>query len=409
MTPRILVIATLDTKETEARYLCRLVSERGADPVLLDVGILGNPVAPPDVTHDQVAAAEGLTIGEVRDMGSRGAAVSAMMKGVAKLVATFHERQPFAGGVGIGGAEGAVLAASALGALPFGMPKMIVSPILSGVRACGPFVGTNDIALLHSVADMQGVNSVTARILELAATYVTGGAHTDLDSWPEPPRGRVAMTMNGNTTTIGTAVTHSLEALGHEVVAFHSNGVGGKSMERLLEEGAFVAAVDLATNELVEEVVGGLFPVEGRLLLRAGTRIPRVVLPGCLDFICQGSPQTIDPRFRNRRMDFHNPEVTLVQVSRAEASNIAAAFVGRLEASEGQINVVLPIGGLSLGGSSGGVFCDGPDWGAVEEALLERLANSSLSVKVVDAAINDASVATAVLDCFSELVVTSAV
>ena len=44
--------------------------------------------------------------------------------------------------VTLGGAEGAVLGASAMMGLPIGVPKIIVTPIASGQRRFGPLVGT---------------------------------------------------------------------------------------------------------------------------------------------------------------------------------------------------------------------------------------------------------------------------
>lgn len=404
---KILVIATLDTKGPEAAYLCERVAERGAKPLLIDVGILGEPDSvTPDVTRAEVAEAAGRTIDEVRAAGARGTAVEQMMGGLRQLVPGLLANNDVSGGVGIGGAEGAVLASAALSALPFGLPKIIVSPILSGVRRCGPFVRHEDIALLHSVADLQGINYHTATVLDLAASMVAGGgARVD---WPEPSQGRVGMSLNGNTTKVGTQIRKELEKDGYEVVSFHSNGVGGVTMEEIAAQGGFSAVVDLTTNELVEEVVDGLFPVRDRLRVSGRTAVPRVVVPGCLDFVCQGSLDEVEERFRNRPMDIHNPEVTLVRVSKEEAKLIAREFVLRLLESQGPVRVVVPTGGLSIPGSPGGNFPDPEADAAFTRALVEE-AEDDLALSLVEAPINDDRVARAVVGAFAEVVADPAI
>jgi uncharacterized protein (UPF0261 family) len=178
------------------------------------------------------------------------------------------------------------------------------------------------------------------------------------------------------------------------VTSFHSNGVGGVAMERLADEGKLDLLIDLTVNELTEEVTQGLFPVQDRLRLTAA--IPRVVIPGCLDFICQES-DAVQPRFRDRPADAHNPELWLVQVSDAEARAIAAAFVDRLAASVGPVRVVVPLRGVSLAGSPGGVFPGAGGRGPAVAALLDA-ARGRIDASTVDAPINDAAVAEAVLE-----------
>src|SRR5687768_17332791 len=60
-TPRagttIAVLATLDTKGEEARFLREQLAELGSKALLVDLGVLGEPVTTADVTREQVAEA----------------------------------------------------------------------------------------------------------------------------------------------------------------------------------------------------------------------------------------------------------------------------------------------------------------------------------------------------------------
>jgi uncharacterized protein (UPF0261 family) len=395
----VLVVATLDTKGAEAAYLCERIVDTGATPVLVDSGVLGTADGiAPAVTRHEVARAGGHTLDEVIATGSRGAAVELMMAGLRALVPELSARRSFVGACGIGGAEGALLAASALRELPFGIPKVVLSPILSGVREFAPFVGAQDLVLVHSVVDLQGLNTYTRAMLDLTARLACVGSVA-----PEHRRNgarRVGMSLNGNTTTVGTQIREALERRGCEVVAFHSNGVGGVAMERLAQSDGLDAVIDLTTNELVEEVVTGLFPVRDRL--RIAANVPRVVVAGCLDFVCQPGVDRIDPRFRDRPRDLHNPEITLVRVNRHEAGRIASELVERLAASDAPVRLIVPTGGLSLGGSPGGSFHDADADAAFARSVVDA-ADGRLELELVDAAINDDAVAAAVVDAFDAI------
>ena len=122
-----------------------------------------------------MARAAGHDLDEIRAAGSRGAAVAAHARGRARGRA----RRLFATGaihgvLCLGGAEGALLGAAAMQALPVGVPKLLVSPSASGRRAFGPFVGESDVTVMHSVVDILGLNEISRAIFDNAAAAIVG-------------------------------------------------------------------------------------------------------------------------------------------------------------------------------------------------------------------------------------------
>ncbi len=108
----------------------------GADPIVVDSGILGEAeecVA--DVSRAEVAREGGHELDEIRTAGSRGKAVELMEKGVRAVCLRLWLEGKLDGALCLGGAEGAILGAAAMRALPVGVPKLIVSPSASGRRA----------------------------------------------------------------------------------------------------------------------------------------------------------------------------------------------------------------------------------------------------------------------------------
>ena len=141
-TPRIALIATLDTKGEEIAYVRDRVRALGGEAVVIDSGILGEPSGcVPAVSRAEVAEAAGHGLEEVRGAGSRGAAVELMQAGVRAVVDRLWGERAIDGVLCLGGAEGALLGAAAVAGLPVGVPKLIVSPSASGRRPFGPFMG----------------------------------------------------------------------------------------------------------------------------------------------------------------------------------------------------------------------------------------------------------------------------
>src|ERR1700754_3859443 len=176
VTPAVALIGTLDTKGDEIAYVRDRLVAVGVGEIVIDSGTLGNPGCRPDITHEEVAAAGGHALADVQAAGSRGAAVVLMKDGVRAIVTQLFAEGTIHGVLCLGGAEGALLGAAAMHALPVGVPKLIVSPSASGRRSFGPFVGEGDVTGMHSVIDMLGLNAIARAIFDNAAAAVVGMA-----------------------------------------------------------------------------------------------------------------------------------------------------------------------------------------------------------------------------------------
>lgn len=396
----VALIATLDTKGPEAALLADLIRARGAKVRVYDTGTRPHPdgALRPDVTSDAIARGGGTTIAEVGALGSRGEAIAAISRGLASILPDDFRRGAFDRAIVIGGLNGAVVGSAGLQQLPFGVPKLIVTPLASGVRQFATFVGTADIATMHSVVDLQGVNSFTTEVLNLAAAYITGPA-MEAEAAPKE-RGSLAITMNGNTTPVGMMIMGELDAQGWDTVAFHSNGVGGSAMERLAAEGRFTGVIDLTTNEIVDRELGGVYPgPPTRMRVLADSGLPMVFVPGCVDFINQIPALVPEGRKRTR----HSPELDLVRVTAAEAEKIGRIFAESVNLHTGPVEVVAPTGGFSPSAVAGGPLHDPAADLAFLRALTECL-DSRIQVSQVDASINEAPTARAVLDALHRVI-----
>jgi len=367
----VLLIGTLDTKGPEVAYVRDRVRALGVEPIVADSGILGEPLdIVPDVPRAEVAALAGTTIDALRNAGTRGKAVHGMLPGLRRLALDLYKAGRLHGAAALGGAEGAVLGASAMMGLPIGVPKIIVTPIASGHRRFGPLVGTKDVMVVHSVIDILGLNPISRAVFDNVAAALAGMAQHAHPLDMTGDQRRVAITMLGNTTKAVMRIRDRLAEHGLESVIFHSNGVGGPAMEELAGDGMFVGVIDFTTDELTDELVGG-FHAAGPNRLRTIGRLglPQVVVPGCIDFTVHGRPEAVPAHLRGRPVYTHNPEFTLVRTLPDEMAQLGHIFAVRLNEATGPLSVVVPTQGLSIPSVPGGVFWDP----AADARFLEEL------------------------------------
>ncbi|HMQ54601.1 MAG TPA: Tm-1-like ATP-binding domain-containing protein [Anaerolineae bacterium] len=350
MAKTVALVGTLDTKGPEIAYLRDRCQALGLETLVVDSGILGEPLGiEPDFSREVVAAAAGSTIEALRHAGSRGAAVHEMMKGVRQVLLDLYGQGRLNGVACLGGAEGAVMGAHAMQALPIGLPKLLATPIASGKRHFGPLTGLKDVMVIHSVVDILGLNPISYAIFDNMAAALKGmadhGHVIDLDAGER----YVAITMLGNTTKAVMAAKERLAEEGLEAIIFHANGVGGPAMEELAEQGLFSGVIDFTTDELTDELVGGFHnggPNRLRVIGRLG--LPQVVVPGCIDFSVHGPPEAVPDKLRGRPMYTHNPVFTLVRTLKPEMVELGRRFAERLNESTGPLKIAYPTRGLSI-------------------------------------------------------------
>ncbi|HUL36225.1 MAG TPA: Tm-1-like ATP-binding domain-containing protein, partial [Thermodesulfobacteriota bacterium] len=158
----LLIIATLDTKGREAAYVKDCVEKLGIHSILMDVGTLAEPLSHPDITRDEVLKAAGYDPDSIKEK-DRSVAFAAVQRGGTVLARRLFEDGKLHGVFGMGGGTGTAIATHIMRSLPFGLPKVVLSTVAS--RDVKEYVGTKDIVMFHSVADILGLNAFMRLIL----------------------------------------------------------------------------------------------------------------------------------------------------------------------------------------------------------------------------------------------------
>jgi uncharacterized protein (UPF0261 family) len=378
MSPTVLLIGTLDTKGDEYAFLRDRLTDAGVDVLLADVGTLEPPRTQADISREEVAAGTGADPAALAEAGDRGAAVTAMADAAAVLARTLHDAGRIDGVLAAGGSGNTAIATRAMQALPVGVPKLMVSTMAAGDTR--DYVGSRDVAMMASVADVAGVNSVSARVLANAAAAMAGMVSAPPVELAEE-RPLVGATMFGVTTPCLTTARGELERLGYEPVIFHATGVGGQAMEGLMESGFLSGVLDVTTTELCDDLVGGVLSAgPDRLEMAGRLGLPQVVSVGALDMVNFGARDTVPPQFEDRNLYVHNPVVTLMRTTREENAELGRRIASKLSKATGPTALFIPLGGVSMIDAEGQPFHD-PE---ADAALFEELRTVGGSVELVE-------------------------
>jgi uncharacterized protein (UPF0261 family) len=386
----VLLIATFDTKEQEAQFLIRCIRARGVEVLTMDAGILSPAGIPVDVDQRRVARRGGKSLEDLLAAGDKGACLFNMIRGAEILTAELYEQGRFRGVISIGGGQGTDIGCSAMRCLPTGVPKLMVSTVASGRATFGPFVGTKDITLMHSVADMQGLNFLTRRILENAAGAICGMVQGDGSTDPGSQGIPVALSMLGTTTPGALRAKAILEDRGFEVVAFHQNGTGGIAMEDMIRGTEFKGVLDLNLHEIGDRYVGGLHGAirEDRLEAAGDVGIPQFVVPGSINYMVLGPLESLAPQMRARKLIVHNSYLTLVRLNHEELRGVGRLVAEKLNRASGVTRVFIPLQGYSFPDRRGLPHWD-PEGNQVFVEALKADLNPEIPLVELDAHIND--------------------
>jgi uncharacterized protein (UPF0261 family) len=367
----VLLIGTLDTKGVELQFVRELLHQAGVATLVLDAGVQGPPHFSPDIARSAVFAAAGTTLAAVQKAGDRGRAVEAAARGATKIALDLLAQGKVDGVLGLGGSAGTTIATAAMRALPFGIPKLMVSTLASGqVR---PYVGVRDILMMHSVVDISGLNRISRTVLSNAAQAMTGMVRASPQSAirnPQLDKPLLAATMFGVTTPCVEAARQILEETGHEVLVFHATGTGGLTLESFISDGLIGGVLDLTTTELADELVGGILSAGRDRLTAAGMKgIPQVISLGALDMVNFGPPDSVPEKFKGRRFYQHNPNVTLMRTTPEENDRLGKEIAEKASAARGSTAVLIPLRGVSAIDAEGKPFW----WPEADKALFASL------------------------------------
>ena len=381
----IAVVGTFDSKAEEHTFLKERISQRGLRALTINVGTNAASPVPVNldlfesITKDANSAAQG-----------RDRAINLMLRAAKLQIKRLYENGEICAIISAGGGTGTHICTSLMRELPLGVPKVMISTVAS--RNMADIVSTKDITMIHSVADLLGVNSISGNILDKAAAAICAMAQSQ---WrPAEVKKRIALPFFGFITAGAEATRSALEARGYEVVAFHANGTGGMAMEELAAEGYFDGILDLATHELADHLLDGYCGAIGpqRYEPVPGRSIPRLVVPGGLDCaVLEFTRQNIPDRYKHRKIFFYDFR-SAIRLNIEETTYLANQLAEKLNRGAANIKVLIPARGWSEADREGGPLYD-PEINSIFTGRLKEVLDPQIEIQEVDLHINDGAFA----------------
>ncbi len=396
---KILIISTLDTKGVETFYLRDKIRQLGKTPIVLDISMRPSEGFAPDIASDIVAEAGGSTYKEILISRERAKNTAIMTKGASSIAIDMWKRGELDGIIGIGGSTGSLIATDVMRALPFGVPKMMISSTAALPGMSTRYIDIGDIALFHSVVEISGLSDVLRNVIDRAAYGICG--MVEAESPPGVKRGEgkkaIALTMLGPCEKCASRVRQALEAKGFDVIGFSAAGIGDRAMEAMVEQGLFSGVIDLAPGAVIEYLVGGMRDAGPTRMEAAGrSGIPQVISTCGLNHITPPKSKYTENHKNRRRYDLDKFR-TWLRASPDELKKAAIEFKRKLNNAAGPVKIVLPMKGWSSVDAPGGVTYD-PD---EDRVFLEELKNGlkkGINIIEVDANMEEPLFAEAVVN-----------
>jgi uncharacterized protein (UPF0261 family) len=388
----VLLIGTFDTKGAEFDFLRTILHASDIATLAIDAGVINPPTVPVDLPREKFYRSTDADLTKLAANGNRGEAIHRACQAATKTVRQLYREGKVQGILSLGGSAGTAIGTAAMRALPYGVPKLMVSTLASG--QVSHFVDVSDILMMHSVVDFCGLNRFSRQILRNAANAMIGmvrGVQNSLAETSDRPL--LSATMFGVTTPCIEQSRKILESNGLELLVFHATGTGGRTMEAMIRDGLISGVLDITTTELADELVGGILSAgKDRLTAAAIGGVPQVISVGALDMVNFGPPNTVPERFRERKFYQHNPHVTLMRTTPEENDLLGKEIAQKASASNSPTAILLPLRGVSAMDREGQPFW----WPEADQALFQSIRNwISPSVELVelDCHINDSQFA----------------
>jgi uncharacterized protein (UPF0261 family) len=392
----IAVVGTFDSKAEEHFFIKNAIEQRGIRALTVNVGTKGPSPSPASIDFFELMQQQ-----ENLNFENRDESIHAMIQAAKTRITQMQHDGEICGMISAGGGTGTHICTSIMRELPLGVPKVMVSTVAS--RDMADTVGTKDITMIHSVADLLGVNSISGMILDKAAAGICAMVQSN---WlPEEQKKRIALPFFGFITAGAEATKHALEKLGYEVVAFHANGTGGMAMEELAAEGYFDGILDFATHELADDLMNGYCSGIGpqRYEPVPGQTIPRLVVPGGLDCaVLEFTRNSIPDEYKNRKIFFYDFR-SAIRLNAEETTHLANQLAEKLNKDTANNKMLNPIRGWSEADRQDGPLYD-PEMNRLFVQRLKKLLNPQIEIQEVDHHINDAAFGEIAANVMDEMV-----
>ena len=380
----VLIISTLDTKREETRYLKYKFKEIDVLPLLMDLSMRGKEKSRAELTPSDVASAGGSSIEEINRSTKRSTITDIIIDGATKIAKDLYDAGKISGVMALGGSTGSLMATDVMRALPFGIPKLMISSTAALPGLSTRYIGIGDILLFHSVIEISGVTDMLVNVMDRACYAMKGMTKYVDHPLAAKAKKTIAMTMLGPCEQCASAVRTALETKGYQVTGFSAAGVGDRAMEKMIAEGFFQGVIDLAPGGVGEHYFGFMRDGGPNRLESAGKiGIPQIISTCSVNHMTP-SRSRYKKEFHERRKYDLDKFRTWLRMSPDELKQVAREFARKLNGSTAPVALMIPTQGWSSVDAPGNTTFD-PDEDRIFIHTLRELLDPQVRIIEVNA------------------------
>lgn len=401
----IVIVCNLDTRGEDIVFVRQLIADRGHEPILLDFSMEEPPPFAGDVRTEEVAARGGLPIEVVREKyrSDRDAATNNQIAGAAAIVQDLLKQGRVHGVIGIGGGTATLVATSIMRELPFGMPKLMASPMAAHPAYIDKYVGTRDITMHHTVLDIVKMNPLLKAQIINAVGAICGMVEMTQGTDIRFDKPCVAVSSFGFGEMAVQAALGMLEEAGFTPIVCHAQGKGDRAMEEMIRDGAFHGVLDLCIGGVMEHLFkGNRDPGPDRLMAAVDAGIPMVLAPCGLDILSYGGRADMLERTKDRPQYVQDALRVQVRTTADELRRAAEVIADRLNRARGPWTFLVPLQGWSSLDKAGRPIFDPAADAAFVARLKEKVADRG-RIREVDLHLYTPQFARVAVDEFARL------
>jgi len=346
----IVIVCNLDTRGEDIIFVKQLIADRGHEPILLDFSMEEPPPFAGDIRTEDVAARGGLPIEVVREKyrSDRDTATNNQIRGAAAIVQDLLAEERVHGIIGIGGGTATLVATSIMKQLPFGMPKLMASPMAAHPAYIDKYVGTRDITMHHTVLDIVKMNPLLKAQIINAVGAICGMVEMTQGIKITFDKPCVAISSFGFGEMAVQSALGMLEEAGFTPIVCHAQGKGDRAMEEMIRDGAFHGVLDICIGGVMEHLFkGNRDPGPDRLMAAVETGIPMVLAPCGLDILSYGGRADMLEQTKDRVQYVQDALRVQVRTTADELRQAADVIAERLNRAKGPWTFLIPLKGWS--------------------------------------------------------------
>jgi uncharacterized protein (UPF0261 family) len=332
---------------------------------------------------------------------------------LSKKVLQLHNAGDLKGIIAIAGMTGTFLSLTAMKALPFGVPKLLISSVAAMpayANRLAEYFGLRDITVMHTIVDTVGMNPLV-RTLAINGANAISGMVEGMEAPQKEKRPSIAITEFGFVDK-GAHYVRDLLQKDYDLVSFHATGLGDRAAVDLVSQGFFEAFIDLVPASFSEYLLGGnRASGPNRLDATLHQPIPYILAPCGFDMIScgpierkeKGDPLWVNRKLAERKLLVQDALRVQARTSPEEMETIAKEVAGKLNAYPNKklVKVVIPKKGFSSLSIEGGALHD-PAVDQVFIDALKKYLSPEIKILEVDSDINKPEFARAVVEALKE-------